>query len=64
MARYEIYNMNAGEDLGIYAAETKEQALDLMAQSYGFRNYADCIREYGVTLDEAIAELQIKVLPK
>jgi len=59
MTRFAIYNMNAGEDLGTYDAEGADSALDVMAQAYGFKDYADCIRDYGLTVEEAKAELQI-----
>lgn len=61
MARYSIYNMNTGDDLGTYQGENEDAALDAMARDYGFKDYASCISEYGVSVIEAKAELQIKV---
>ena len=61
MQTFEIYNMNAGEVLGTYQAKTEDQALDVMARDYGFRDYADCLTGYGVDVETAKTELQITV---
>lgn len=59
MTKFEIYNVNLGEVLGTYEADTADQALDAMAKDYGFQDYDDVFLDYGVTREEAIAELQI-----
>ena len=63
MFKFEIYDIDAAESLGIYAARTESEALDRMARAFGFEDYADCIREYGLTLDAAKAELLITRMP-
>ncbi|MGA8294194.1 MAG: hypothetical protein WB820_17230 [Rhodoplanes sp.] len=45
MFKFEIYDIDAAESLGIYAARTESEALDQMARALGFDDYADCIRE-------------------
>ena len=59
MTKFNIYNVNAGEDLGTYEAPTLDAALDAMAQAWSFANYDAVIADYGISRDEAIAELQI-----
>ncbi len=61
MNTFEIYNINTGEVLGTYQAETADRALDVMARDYGFRDYADSLTGYGVDVETAKAELQITV---
>jgi hypothetical protein len=56
---YEIYNVVLGEVLGSYTAETEDAALDEMARAFGFRDYADVVRDYGLTAEEGKAELLI-----
>jgi hypothetical protein len=34
-----------------------------MARAFGFDDYADCIREYGLTVEAAKAELLITRMP-
>jgi hypothetical protein len=60
MKTFEIYNIDAGEMLGTYYGQTEDDALDAMARDWGFADYADCIREYGISVDDAKAELQIR----
>ena len=59
MPKFSIYNIDTGEDLGIYDGATEDLALDAVARDYGFMNYSDCIAEYGVDADLAKAELRI-----
>jgi hypothetical protein len=59
MRTYSIYNMNTGEHLGVYSAETESAALDAMARDYGFADYDAVISDYGVCREDAIAELSI-----
>jgi hypothetical protein len=59
MAQFSIHQIEVDEDLGTYAADTEDQALDAMAQSFGFADYADCVADYGVDLKDAKAELRI-----
>jgi hypothetical protein len=59
MATFEIYNVNLGETLGVYEATNEDAALDAMARAYGFADYADVIRDYGVSMEDAKAELEI-----
>jgi hypothetical protein len=63
MPKFSIYQAEVGEDLGTYEASTEALALDAMAQSFGFKDYADCVAEYGVDLETARAELRITVVP-
>ena len=56
---FSIYNMNTGEHLGTYVGIDKSAALDAMALAYGFRDYTHCIADYGVSIEDAITELQI-----
>jgi hypothetical protein len=63
MFKFEIFHIDAAQSLGIYAARTESEALDQMARAFGFEDYADCIRECGLTLDAAKAELLITSLP-
>jgi hypothetical protein len=56
---FEIYNMNLGEVLGTYVAETEDAALDAMARDYGFADYAAVVADYGLTVEAAKSELQI-----
>ena len=63
MFKFEIYDIDAAKSLGIYAARTESEALDQMARAFGFEDYANCIREYGLTLDAAKAELLITRMP-
>ena len=60
--KFEIYNVNAGEVLGVYEAPTVSAALDAMARDYGFADYNALIADYGVSREEAIGELQITVV--
>ncbi|MHB8180083.1 MAG: hypothetical protein ACYDDR_04570 [Acidithiobacillus ferrivorans] len=39
--KYQIENTHSGVVLGVYDAETPAQALDLMAQDAGYKDYAD-----------------------
>ncbi|WP_353268583.1 hypothetical protein [Gemmatimonas sp.] len=41
MTRFQIENTQSGTILGQYDADTEAQALDLMAQDAGYRDYAD-----------------------
>lgn len=61
---YEIYNMNTGGMLGHYSGNTEDEALDAMARDYGFADYADCVRDHGVSRDDAKAELKITAIPQ
>lgn len=56
---FNIYNMNTGEELGDYEGSTEDAALDAMARDHGFADYAACISEYGVSVEDAKAELII-----
>lgn len=56
---FNIYNVNAGEDLGTYHARSVSEALDKMARDFGFADYNAVISDYGVSREDAIAELQI-----
>ncbi len=57
--KFNIYNVNTGEDLGTYAGRSVSEALDRMAQDFGFMDYNAVIADYGVSREDAIAELQI-----
>lgn len=57
--KFEIYHIDAAQSLGIYEARTESEALDQMARAFGFDDYADCIREYGLTVEAAKAKLLI-----
>lgn len=57
--KFEIYHIDAAQSLGIYEARTESEALDQMARVFGFDDYADCIREYGLTVEAAKAKLLI-----
>ena len=61
--KFEIYHIDAAQSLGIYEARTESEALDQMARAFGFDDYADCIREYGLTVEAAKAELLITRMP-
>ena len=63
MTSFTIYNMNADEDLGTYTASSPREALDVMARSYGFADYAACIADYGVDVEDAMTELKITQNP-
>ncbi|MFN9086731.1 MAG: hypothetical protein ACK5W7_04305 [Gemmatimonadaceae bacterium] len=52
--RFQIENTASGEILGQYHAETEAQALDLMAQDAGYRDYAEA-QEAAPTQDGEIA---------
>ena len=60
--KVEIYNTNTGEVLGVYAGNTRAEVLDAMARDHGFADYDAVIAGYGVTRDEAIAELQFRAV--
>lgn len=60
MTTFEIYNIDLGEVLGTYEAANQNAALDVMAKDWGFQDYNDVIQAYGLSREDAIAELQIK----
>jgi len=41
MKKFQIENTKSSVILGVYEAETKDQALDMMAQDAGYASYAD-----------------------
>lgn len=59
MPKFSIFNRVMDEDLGTYEAETEDAALDVMARSYGFADYAESIADYGLTVEDGKAELDI-----
>jgi hypothetical protein len=58
MMRAEVYNINTGEVLGTYQGATRAEVLDAMAVDHGFPNYDAIIVGYGVSREDAIAELE------
>ena len=42
---YCIHNRQSGQHLGDYQAESTIQALDLMAQDAGYKNYEDLLKQ-------------------
>lgn len=59
MTQFSIYNMNTGEELGLFEGADENDALDVMAQAYGYIDYADCVDACGISVEEGKAELQI-----
>lgn len=43
MARFIIINEDSGTELGVYEADSREDALDLMAQDAGYESYRECL---------------------
>jgi hypothetical protein len=58
MMRVQVYNINTGEVLGTYQGATRAEVLDAMAVDHGFPNYDAIIVGYGVSREDAIAELE------
>ncbi len=57
MTSYEIVNF--GEALGVYEASSPFEALDVMAREWGFADYNAVLAGYGISREDAIAELEI-----
>ena len=45
MNTYTIHNRQSGQHLGDYQADTTIQALDLMAQDAGYKDYEDLLEQ-------------------
>lgn len=59
MTKYSISNRDSGMDLGVYEAESADEALDAMARDAGYRDYRDAC---SITLSNATtAELDAEV---
>jgi hypothetical protein len=55
MTRFIIINEVSGAELGIYKADSRQEALDLMAQDAGYPSYQDCLAAVpssGITASE------------
>ncbi len=62
MTRYEIANRTSAAILGMYEATTPEAALDLMAQSAGYRDYADACAVTGADPEAWEDELSVALI--
>lgn len=54
MMRYQITNPRTGVELGTYEAESKQEALDMMAEDAGYSSYAaasDVTGEYDLSVE-------------
>ena len=49
---FKITNKISGHVLGLYAATTESQALDIMAQDAGYTDYAECCQVTGSVGDD------------
>ena len=47
MKKYQIENTESGVVMGVYEAETKEEALDKLAQDAGYQDAADATAQVG-----------------
>ena len=59
--KYQIENTRSGFFFGIYEADSKEHALDLMAQDVGYKDYADLNEEVPAAPGEIlVTELEVE----
>jgi hypothetical protein len=57
MKSYRIVQTVSGVDLGIYAGETEDQALDALAQDQGYDDYDELLSVTRETRDTATLEI-------